>query len=132
MDYFADITDVIPLPPSGHGGARFGAGKKPAGYIKPQEVIDFDAARARNESAKAQMNELELKIKTGEYSSRASFRQATATAMAALAQTLRSVPDNLERKLGVAPETAAEVGAQIDAALNDIANEFQMMTSQHV
>lgn len=108
---------------------RSGAGPKPAGYIKPQESIDFDAARARNESAKAQLNELDLQIKSGEYGSRASFRQAAATALAALAQTLRSVPDNLERKLGVSPEIAAAVSEQIDAALDDLASEFEMMTN---
>lgn len=114
-----------------NGGAREGSGRKPNGYVKPKEVQAFDAARARNEQAKAELNELELKIKSGEYGSRAAFRQATATALASLAQTLRSVPDNLERRLGISPEIAAEVGMQIDDALNDIASEFEMMTSQN-
>lgn len=44
-----------------------------------------------------------------------------------MAQTLRSVPDNLERKLGVSPEVALEVGILIDAALNDVAAKFEEM-----
>lgn len=124
------IDDILDAPRKSRvGGYRPGAGAKPAGYVKPQEMQDYDAARARNESAKAELNELEVKIKTGEYGSRASYRQASATALASLAQTLRSVPDNLERRMGISPEVAQEVGDMIDAALNDLASEFEMMTN---
>jgi predicted nucleic acid-binding Zn-ribbon protein len=108
---------------------RPGGGVKPAAYVRPEEIRDYDQAKARNETAKAELNELEVKIKTGEYGSRAAYRQAAATALASLAQTLRSVPDNLERRLGVSPEVAQEVGNQIDAALDDLASEFEMMTN---
>lgn len=111
----------------GHGGRREGAGRKPRDYEAPEERVDYDKAKARNEAAKADLNELELRIKTGEYVPRAEVRQATATALATLAQTLRSVPDNLERKLGVAPGIAAEIGLQIDNALADVANAFESM-----
>ncbi|UZZ64581.1 terminase small subunit [Curvibacter phage PCA1] len=114
-----------------HGGAREGAGRPAKGFVKPKASTDYDLARARNELAKAELNELDVKVKTGEYGSRAQFRQASATAIAALAQTLRSIPDNLERKLGVTPEVASEVSVLIDNALNDLASEFEMMTSQH-
>ena len=115
----------------GHGGVRQGAGRKPADYEKPQERIDLDREKARNEKAKADLNELELAVRRGEYVLRAEVRQATATALSALAQTLRSVPDNLERKLGVAPEVAQEVGILIDAALDEVANQFEAITEQH-
>jgi predicted nucleic acid-binding Zn-ribbon protein len=108
---------------------RPGGGRKPDAYVRPEEIKDYDQAKARNETAKAELNELEVKIKTGEYGSRSAYRQAAATALASLAQTLRSVPDNLERRLGVSPEVAQEVGNQIDAALDDLASEFEMMTS---
>ena len=123
------FDEISNRPLNGHGGARRGAGRKSADYEKPQEVKDFDAARARNEMAKAELNELELKIKSREYGPRTAFRQAAATALASIAQTLRSVPDNLERRMGVSPEVAEEVGKQIDAALDDLASEFEMMTN---
>ena len=110
-----------------HGGYRRGAGTKAAGYVKPDELKDYDQAKARNESAKADLNELDPAIKRGEYVLRSAVQEATATALSALAQTLRSVPDNLERKLGVSPELALEVGIQIDAALNDVAAKFEEM-----
>lgn len=111
----------------GHGGFRPGAGRKPPSYVAPKERIDLDKAKARNEQAKAELNELELAIKRGEFVERIAVKQSTATAFATLAQTLRSVPDNLERKLGVSPEVALEVGLLIDNALNDIANAFEEM-----
>lgn len=107
-----------------------GAGTKPPGYVTPQERLDFEAARARNEAAKADLNELELAVKRGEYVLRAEVREATATAWAACAQSLRSVPDNIERKLGVSPEVAQEVGYLIDAALDTVAAKFEEMAHQ--
>ena len=48
------------------GGARPGAGRKPADYVPSEDRLDYEAARARNESAKADLNELELAIKRGD------------------------------------------------------------------
>ena len=118
------------LAPLQLGGARPGAGRKPADYVPSEDRLDYEAARARNEAAKADLNELELAIKRGEYVPRAEVQAATATALSALSQTLRSVPDNLERTLGITPELAQEVGVQIDAALDDVANRFEELTLQ--
>ena len=111
----------------GRGGRREGAGRKPAGYVAPQERLDYEAARARNEAAKAALNELELAIRKGEFVERTAVREAASTALASLAQTLRSVPDNLERRLGLSAEIAQEVGLMIDQALDEIADQFEAM-----
>ena len=66
----------------------------------------------------------------GRYVDRAEVRQAAATALAELAQTLRSVPDSIERRLGVSPEVAAEVGDLIDHALNEVAARFEAVAEQ--
>ena len=118
------------LAPLQLGGARPGAGRKPADYVPSDDRLDYEAARARNESAKADLNELDLAIKRGEYVPRAEVQAATATALSALSQTLRSVPDNLERTLGLSPDIAQEVGRQIDAALDDMATRFEELTQQ--
>ena len=102
------------------------------GLLDEQDRLDYEAARARNESAKADLNELDLAIKRGEYVPRAEVQAATATALSALSQTLRSVPDNLERTLGLSPDIAQEVGRQIDAALDDMATRFEELTVQAV
>ena len=109
-----------------------GAGGKPADYVPSDDRLDYEAARARNESAKADLNELDLAIKRGEYVPRAEVQAATATALSALSQTLRSVPDNLERTLGLSPDIAQEVGRQIDAALDDMATRVEELTVQAI
>lgn len=113
---------------SRNGGARPGAGRKPAGYVKPQEKMDFDMAKARKEAALADMQELNFKIKTGEYIPRDPVREASATLLANIAQTLRSLPDHLERKLHLAPEVTEALEKGIDAALSDLADGLELMT----
>lgn len=113
--------------PAGHGGARAGAGRKPPGYQKPAESVAFDKARARNEEAKAALNELELKVKTGEYVARVAVQQASATVIATFAQTLRSIGDNLERK-GVSTAVCQQVEQVIDEALASLASDLEMMS----
>ena len=87
------------LAPLQLGGARPGAGRKPADYVPSDDRLDYEA---------------------------------TATALSALSQTLRSVPDNLERTLGLSPDIAQEVGRQIDAALDDMATRFEELTVQAI
>ena len=110
----------------GHGGARPNSGPKPAGYVKPPEGQDYDKAKARNEAAKAGLNELELKIKSGEYLSRTAYREASATLLAELAQGLRSLPDTLERKFGLSPEALLHVEKTIDEAMQGVADGLEL------
>ena len=116
-------------PSINHGGAREGAGRKPAGYEPPPEKIDYDKAKARSEAAKADLAELEYKVKSKQYVDRATVVQVNTTAYATIAQTLRSIPDNLERK-GVTPETCEMIGVHIDDALNDLAIQFEALAKQ--
>lgn len=131
MDTF-EVLDALPSPARKHspnwGGSRKGSGRKGADYVKPEEVEDYDKARARKEMANAGLAELDLQVKSGMYVARESVRQASATALSSVSQSLRSIPDNIERKLGVSAEVAEEVGRQIDAVLNDLADEFELMT----
>lgn len=118
-------VDIIDAP--GHGGARKGAGRKPAGYEKPPEKVQYDEWKARSERATALQRELDLKVNEGKYVARDAVVQATATAYASVAQTLRSIPDHLERRLGIAPELAEEIAKQIDETLSTLADEFELM-----
>ena len=126
-----EILDAVSKPNSrkgnGHGGARRGAGRKAADYVKPPEIVDFEMARARNEAAKAALNELEFKVRSGEYVSRSAVVQATATAYAAIAQTLRSIPDHLERRLALDAAIAEEIAKLIDESLNELADTFEVI-----
>ena len=104
-----DLAPDGTVNPSGYGGARKGAGRKPNGYVKPEIAKDFDKAKARKDSALADLNELSYKIKSGQYVERASVQQASATLLAELGQSLRSMADNLERKFNLPPNIVADV-----------------------
>lgn len=122
-----EVLDALPKGSSGHGGKRAGAGRKPPGYTPPPEKQSYDKAKARSEAAKADLAELEYKVKSGQYVDRATVVQVVATAYAAIAQTMRSIPDNLERK-GIEPDTCAMVSAHIDDTLSDLADQFEMLS----
>lgn len=125
-DYALNTVGSTP----GHGGAREGAGKKPGGYVKSQEVLDFDKAKARSELAKALKLERENLVDEGQLVSRAAVQQAAATAYAALAQTMRSISDNLERQ-GVPLDVCAKVEAILDAGMADHAQQMQLMAGTY-
>lgn len=111
----------------GHGGSRAGSGRKPTGYEKSETAIDYGTARARKEAALADLHELDYKVKSGEFVARAAVQQASATVVSNLAQTLRSVSDNLERR-GVPPAVCAQVDAAINETLADAARDMELMS----
>lgn len=115
-----EIESSFSKSPAGYGGARTGAGRKPKGYVKPDAVEEFDIARARKESALADLHELSYKVKSGQYVERGSVQEASATLLAELGQSLRSLPDSLERKFNLKPDVVAEISLTIDEALNNI------------
>lgn len=136
----AEYTDVFEIP--SHGGRRAGAGgpkgysKKRAAEMENESSVDGDdvtntavkkaRAVARKEEALAGLNELELKIKSGEYLSRTAYREASATLLAELAQGLRSLPDTLERKFGLSPEALLHVERTIDEAMQSVADGLEL------
>ena len=132
MNTYDDLAAIDPK-----AGFRPGSGRKKkevtdavdAAIAADGTYMDYATARARKETASALMGELEYKVKNGEYASRVSVQNAVASAMAAISQTLRSIPDNIERKLGVSPELAQEVGFQIDEAMDSLADELERMAN---
>jgi hypothetical protein len=127
-DLFVDGVEVLDRL-DGRGGARLGAGRKGAGYEKPERVIDFELAKARKESALADMHELAFKIKSGEYLPRVAVRQASAMILSTVAQTLRSVGDNLERQ-GVSADVCARVDVILTDTLAEAARDLKLLTDE--
>lgn len=85
-------------------------------------------AQARKEEAQAGREEIKLKVESGEYLPRTAFRDACATLLASVAQAMRSIPDNLERKCNLDPDAMALVEQTIDAAMGDLALGLEMFT----
>lgn len=121
-----DLAPDGSVSPNGYGGARAGAGRKPKGYVKPEVVKDIDKSKARKEAALADQHELAYKIKSRQYVERAAVQQASATLLAELGQSLRSMADNLERKFNLAPNIVADISLTIDEALDNVANGMEM------
>lgn len=118
-----EVIDAVPR----HGGARPNSGPKKGGWKKTQEAVDYDKAKARHEGIKADLAEIELKAKTGEYVEREQVRTACATAFAEVAQALRMIPDVLERQLGLTPEQAERAEALINESLADLGKTLAML-----
>lgn len=128
----SSASSKAPKVPRGPvGGARPGAGRKVGGPKNTKEIQDihedFSAARAKKETWLAEQAELNYKVAAGQYVPRTDVQQAAATAFAAIAQTLRSIPDNLERKLGLSPEVAEEVSRLIDDAMEELSADLEKM-----
>lgn len=124
---FPDTAKPAKAPkPAKHGGARAGAGRKAPGYVKPQETKDFEVAKARKETALADLHELDYKVKSGQYVSRVSVKQVAATIMATLAQGIRSLPDHLERR-GVEASVCVQIDAAITEALADTGKSLKKL-----
>jgi phage terminase Nu1 subunit (DNA packaging protein) len=114
----------------GHGGYREGAGRKAADHPDADALESYNAARARHETTKADAAELDLAIKRGQYLAREPIRLAAATAVAAVVQALRSLPDNLEREFHLSPEVTEAIEARVDEALADLGRQFKAMTGE--
>lgn len=149
FDLFGDGSVEL-IPPSGRGGRRPGAGRK-KGYSpkRAKEMADAQAqdeapegdlndvtsvaarkavAVARKESALADQAELKYKIDSGKYIPRAEVQDACATLLAAVGQSLRSLPDLLERKCALSPEVVARVEVVVDECLAELAEGLAMFT----
>jgi phage terminase Nu1 subunit (DNA packaging protein) len=114
-------------PVERRGGARANAGRKSAAVEEGSASahILYAKARAQKEAFAAKLAELDFKIKSGEYVSREHVRQSSATAISTIAQGLRSIPDNLERKLGLPHAVIDEVTLVIDEAMAALAEELR-------
>ena len=122
-----EVAIPPPVRHSGHGGARHNAGRRGKEYESSAVAVDFDEARARNETAKAGLNEIELKIKSGEYIARSAVQSASATALATMSQTMRSIPDNMERK-GIEASICDMVERIIDDVMAGLSQELEVLS----
>lgn len=122
------------------GGARAGAGRKPADYKPPEypvdpekpdgETLSFDRERAMHERVKREEREHKLAVARGEYLPRVVVQQASATALAVLTQSLRGIPDLLERSCNLTPGQAEAAQQTVDAALAEVAKAFEQLAAE--
>ena len=93
----------------------------------PNPYVAHKQAQADHERLKIEEREFELEVRKRLHVEVAAVQQASATAMAALAQTLRSLPDLLERRCGLQPSAVRLVGQTVDEVLASAAAALQAM-----
>ena len=133
-DYSDLIGDPTPAkkPATGHGGARARSGGKSKHVRDSTEEshIEYTASRAKKESFAAKMLEHNFNVESGKYVPRAEVQRAAAVAFATVTQTLRAIPDNLERRLGISPEVAQQIAFQIDEIMGDLSDDLEKMHTE--
>jgi molecular chaperone GrpE (heat shock protein) len=105
---------------SARGGARPGAGRK-AGPTAT-DAQRFIAARADKEAALARLRQAEADERERRLIPVAEVEAAVAVAHATVANALLSLPDELERSVGLTPEQAEHAERVIHAAMDGLAD----------
>lgn len=126
------LTDGPPPPmvPADETGESLDAGGIDLKLLENPSVV-YATAKARKESADAAMKELNYRIKAGQYLPREAVRTALAEVFQSVAQSLRSIPDNLERKLGLKPDVAEMVSATIDEIMGELAVSLERIHTEN-
>lgn len=113
----------------GHGGARENTGDRYGSSPERTAArLDFEEQRARHEKAKADRAEFDLEVERGRHLPRAVVAAASATAIAAFTQSMRSIGPTLERTLALPPETVESIERSIDEALLSLSEQLEQMT----
>jgi hypothetical protein len=110
----------------GRGGARQGAGRPPKDSEPTPEKHDFDVAKARHETIKADLAEIDLKLKRRQYLSRDAYVQASSTIISAFAQSARTIQDRLERE-GIPVPVCQKVGEILDSMMEQLSKDFEVL-----
>lgn len=107
--------------PGKHGGARPGAGRKPKSTGDANDpYLLLARAKAKKETFLAHQEELNFKRAAGQLYDREQVMQVFTTTVATFAEQMRSIPDMLERKVGLTPKQAEMAADEIDAQLEDL------------
>lgn len=110
------------------GGKREGAGRKPkSDGSSGDPYVLLAKAKAKHEIYRANIAELDFRKRSGELLERSDVEVASARLHSFLAQALRNMPDDLERRCGLSAEHVQFVQDYIDSLTSDIGaklNEF--------
>jgi hypothetical protein len=116
------MSNATPIPGQ-HGGTRAGAGR-PEGFSPSADSSNQHAmllrAKVKREFYKAQMAEVEYRLKTNELYERGEVLRVIRTAIAIFAEQMRSLPDKLERSVGLTPSQAEMAETEVDNQLEEL------------
>jgi len=111
-----------PLPRATPGGARPGAGRKKKTDLNApgDPYMMLAKAKAKHEIFKANIAELEFKQRGGQLLEKAHVEMAASRLHSFLAQSLRNLPDDLERRCGLDVSQVQFVQDYVDALTLDL------------
>ena len=110
---------VVPI--TGKGGARPGSGRKPkSDGSSGDPYIILAKAKAKHEMFRAHLAELDFRKRSGQLLERSDVETASSRMHAFLSQSLRNLPDDLERRCGLSAEAVQFVQDYIDGLTSDI------------
>jgi phage terminase Nu1 subunit (DNA packaging protein) len=92
--------------------------------LTPDQMLPKD----RKDWYDSELKRTELERKSGLLIPAGDAQVAIATAFSVISQHLRSMPDNLERRIGISPELAEQIERETDEYLNELANALNMLT----
>jgi len=130
------VPESIEPTPGQHGGARPGAGRPKGFSQKNQDPTKRDSygvlaeAKAHREVYKAKMAEVEFRLKTAELYERAEVLRVVRTAIAVFAEQMRSLPDKLERSVGLTPAQAELAEQEVDAQLEELRSKLSRISGE--
>ena len=84
-------------------------------------------AAERKQWYEGEQKRRDIQIRDRELIPAIEVEEAMATAFAAISQGLRSMPDNLERRLGIAPEITEAIEAQMDDEMQALADRLESL-----
>lgn len=111
-------------PKFGHGGKRPNAGRKPKTPDGNDPYTVLAKAKAKHEMYRAHLAELDFRKRSGELLEKHDVEVAATRMHAALAQFLRSLPDDLERKCALPPSAVEALELAIDSATVELAERI--------
>ncbi len=102
---------------------RFGS-QSSGGEIDPDELEPIP----RKAWYEGEVKKRELQIKDGELIPVAEVEKAVATAFSAIASDILAIPDHLERRYGVGPDVAAQVGELLADSMDALADRLSTLS----
>jgi len=124
------VTRIQPIPGQ-HGGARPNSGPAKGTVIDGNDPSNpytlLAHAKAKREVFRAQLSEIEYKQKTAELYERGEVLRVIRTAIAVFAEQMRSLPDKLERSVGLTPSQAELAEVEVDNQLEELQNKIMQV-----
>lgn len=129
MHYAAEFFgENNPTVPRGRGsGDKSRVGRKSDEVREESDYVAYAQAKARREAALADKAEIEVAEMVGSLVNRQAVRDGSAKAFSTIAQSMRAIPDILERRLGLSPEILEEIEKIIDESLESLGKDLEKM-----